>query len=586
MAPISRMDTSAEVVMDTPADRSNDEPGGGSGPVTDAARHEETGGLRSQQPERILVVDDDASVRSSVRDVLTEAGFSVEAVPTTGDALDRLQDGVFSLVLVDLRLPGDGMSLLAELQKHHPDVAAIVMTGYASMDSAIHAIRLGAYDYLTKPVHPEMLRLAVRHGLDRTRFTRVQRLVEALRHSEAELRRRNADLLALQTISRTVSLADTVERLLGEALEEVLEVFGAEVGIVSVVDPRHRRLTSALRGVHATSAAFLTKRRILLATPAERLLSAQEPIVIGDLLSHPNLNREFREVAAREHLVTYIGAPVKSHGRVLAVLELASRVSRMVLPDEIRLLEVVCGQIAIGLENAQLVERLLEREMKLQQLSLRILNAQEEERKRISRDLHDETAQSLTTLKLMIEMIRQALPSDREDLRQQIVNVAETVNRMLQDIRRLIADLRPTVLDDFGLVPGLRGLVQEFEQRHGVRVELDTVHLRPRLPLGVETVLYRAVQEALTNVAKHARAETVNISLERTEERVVVVVQDDGIGFNNQRSPWRGLGLLGLRERLAALGGSLWIETRRGGGTTLTISIPLGKAAADPEEEA
>jgi signal transduction histidine kinase len=97
----------------------------------------------------------------------------------------------------------------------------------------------------------------------------------------------------------------------------------------------------------------------------------------------------------------------------------------------------------------------------------------------------------------------------------------------------------------------------------------------------VETVLYRAVQEALTNVAKHARAEAVKISLERTKDRVIMSVQDNGIGFNH-RSAGRGLGLLGLRERSAALGGSLWIDSRRGGGTTLTMSIPLVKAPAGP----
>jgi signal transduction histidine kinase len=157
---------------------------------------------------------------------------------------------------------------------------------------------------------------------------------------------------------------------------------------------------------------------------------------------------------------------------------------------------------------------------------------------------------------------------------------------MLQDIRRLITDLRPTMLDDFGLVPTLRWLVQGFAQRHGIDVDIENVHLRTRLPLDVETVLYRAVQEALTNVSKHARAETVKISLERTEDRVMVTVQDNGVGFNHHRSVGRGLGLLGLRERLTALGGSLWIDSRRGEGTTLTLSIPLGKAHVGSAEGA
>lgn len=534
-----------------------------------------------QQPERVLVVDDDEAVRSSVQAVLEEAGFDVDAVTTVADALDRLWGGTFSLVLVDLRLPGGGMTLLADIQKKHSQIATIVMTGYASMESAIEAIRLGAYDYLVKPVHPEMLRLAVRHGLDRTRLVQGQRLLGALRRSDTALRRTNAELVALQTISRAVSRSDTVERLLDDALDKVVDVLGVDVGIVSVIDQIGRnRVTSALRGVQPASRAVLTSKRVAAGTPTKRVVSAQELIVIDDLTRQADLSPRFLEVVAREHLVTYIGAPVKSHGRVLAVLELVSRAPRAVHPDETRLIELISGQIATALENVQLVERLRERELKLQQLSLRVLSAQEEERTRISHDLHDETAQSLTTLKLMIEMIKQGLPPDQEELRRQVEEVEDSVRKTLQGIRGLIADLRPPMLDDFGLVPTLKWLVHDFTQRHGTRVDLHKVHLLRRLPLEVETVLYRAVQEALANVAKHARSGLVNVSLVRTAERVVVTVQDDGIGFDDRRPRRGAFGLLGIRERLAALGGSLLIESQRGRGTTLTMVIPLKVHAA------
>ncbi len=535
----------------------------------------------SQPRERILVVDDDEAVRSTVQAILEETGFDVDSVTTVADALDSLWGGTFSLALVDLRLPGGGMNLLAEIQKKYPQIATIVMTGYASMESAIEAIRLGAYDYLVKPVHPEMLKLAVRHGLDRTRLVQGQRLVDALQRSETALRRTNVELMALQTISRSVSRSHTVERLLDDALDKVVTVLGVDVGIVSVIDQVGRnRMRSALRGVQPASRAVLTSKRVSAGTPTKRVLSAQEPIVIDDLTRQADLSPQFLEVVAREHLVTYIGAPVKSHGRVLAVLELASRAPRAVHPDETRLLELISGQIATALENAQLVERLRERELKLQQLSLRVLNAQEAERTRISHDLHDETAQSLTTLKLMIEMIKQSLPSDQEDLRRQVEEVEASVRNTLQGIRNLIADLRPPMLDDFGLVPTLKWLVHAFTQRHGIRVDLQKVHLLRRLPVEVETVLYRAVQEALANVAKHARAGLVNVSLERTAERVVVIVQDDGVGFDDRRSRRGAFGLLGIRERLTALGGSLSIDSQRGSGATLTMVIPLKAHAA------
>ena len=201
----------------------------------------------------------------------------------------------------------------------------------------------------------------------------------------------------------------------------------------------------------------------------------------------------------------------------------------------------------------------------------RVVEAQELERRRLARELHDQTGQELTSVLLGLKAVEEA-KSD-EERAEALAAVREQVVETLHDVRRLAVELRPMVLDDFGLVAALERLRDTFSEQTGMRVHLES-QIGGRLPSDVETALYRIVQEALTNIVKHAQANSISIVLTRSSRAVTAVIEDDGRGFTPDGGG-EGLGLLGVGERLALLGGKLKIESSPGAGTTIVAEVPL-----------
>jgi signal transduction histidine kinase len=211
-----------------------------------------------------------------------------------------------------------------------------------------------------------------------------------------------------------------------------------------------------------------------------------------------------------------------------------------------------------------------------------IITAQEEERRRIARELHDETGQSLTSLTLGLASITQSY--EVGDIHRKAVELRALAGRTLDEVHNLSRGLRPSILDDLGLVPALERHLQEYQSR-GLRVDLHALGLEGRLPGPVEIAVYRIVQEALTNIVKHAAASAVSVLLERRDGAVRIIVEDDGRGFELHRvlasgDADRGLGLHGMHERAVLLGGSLTVESAPGRGTTVFASIPLAGSEA------
>jgi PAS domain S-box-containing protein len=242
---------------------------------------------------------------------------------------------------------------------------------------------------------------------------------------------------------------------------------------------------------------------------------------------------------------------------------------------------IFANQAAIALENAELLATVTEQRRELRRLSTRLIQAQEEERGRISRELHDEIGQALTAIHINVAEIEKRLPPEHESaVRERLVEMGTLAERTSERISALALDLRPSLLDDLGLVPALRWYVSRYTERLGIKVRVEAVDLEERLDPEVETALYRVMQEALTNVARHAHATRVCLRLERKVSSIVAVVEDNGQGFDvkelaGRETPERGAGLLGMRERVTLLGGRFCIESVPGGGTKLSVEIPL-----------
>jgi signal transduction histidine kinase len=199
-----------------------------------------------------------------------------------------------------------------------------------------------------------------------------------------------------------------------------------------------------------------------------------------------------------------------------------------------------------------------------------VIEGQELERRRLARELHDETGQALTSVLLGLKAVETSddVPAALGDLRELVVGT-------LQEVRRLAVELRPKALDDFGLVPAVERLVDTFRSSTGITVQLESRLGDLRLPPEVETTLYRVVQEALTNIAKHAGAHAVSVLLVRRDSSVTALIEDDGQGFTGADEKHSGVGLAGMRERLALLDGRLLVESDPAAGTTIVADVPL-----------
>ncbi|MBI5301796.1 MAG: sensor histidine kinase [Chloroflexi bacterium] len=227
-------------------------------------------------------------------------------------------------------------------------------------------------------------------------------------------------------------------------------------------------------------------------------------------------------------------------------------------------------------ENLRLLADVQAKRERLEHLLHHALSAQEAERKRLARELHDETGQSLTSILLRLKALQ--TETDLELIHDRINGLRYLTGETLEEVRRLAMDLRPTALDDLGLVPAIRGYVQEWCKRSGIEIVFTPSPTIDRLPTDHEIILYRAVQEGLTNIVRHAQAHHASVTLEQGARAVWLTIEDDGKGMNPGIDHRNGMGLEGMRERVALVGGRLQVDSAPDAGTRILIELPLGES--------
>jgi len=237
--------------------------------------------------------------------------------------------------------------------------------------------------------------------------------------------------------------------------------------------------------------------------------------------------------------------------------------------------------MGIALENAHLWEQLRHKEQLRSELLAFSLNAQEGERQRIARELHDATGQSLNAILFGLKTTETTLDSDPEQGRILISRLKAAVSDTVRELQTIIYDLRPSILDDLGLIPALRWYADQRLESEGIHVKWEILGVERRLPSEIETTLFRIGQEAITNIGKHAQAGKISIKLVFGENTVMLQIGDDGQGFDVETTltrrliEGRGLGLLGMRERAELLGGVLEVHASPGEGTLIHVILPL-----------
>jgi signal transduction histidine kinase len=364
-------------------------------------------------------------------------------------------------------------------------------------------------------------------------------------------------LESLFEVSGALARETDVDRLLELVAERLRELLEARLVVVMLPAGADELRFVTVAGEGGEELLGRTVRRD--ESKAGRVLERRHSERVDSVLDDPEIAPTVsRQIGAR----TGVWVPLLAQDRPIGVIAAHDKLGppdARFTDDDVRLAETFASRAAVAVDLSERVERDALR---------RIVAAQELERQRLARELHDETGQALTSILLGLKQLEGA------DSPAAVAALRELVVATLQDVRRLAVELRPKVLDDFGLVPALERLTQGFAEQTGIEVDLEAGAITERLPREVETAIYRIVQESLTNVAKHAHAERVSVFLTRTDGRVKAVIEDDGRGFDPSAPDGGGIGLVGMRERIELLDGTLIVESSATSGTTVAVEVP------------
>lgn len=313
-------------------------------------------------------------------------------------------------------------------------------------------------------------------------------------------------------------------------------------------------------------------------TPFSVCVHDRKPIVLNELRVK-GAGSPFERWLARRGYQSLAGVPVFLGQEVMGVLFVVSRYSKALSAEDLTFLEAVAEHVAIALKNARLVRELQEKERARGLLLNKVVTAQEEERRRISKELHDQTGQLLTALLIQLQLLERDLPG--KPLKERVATLRRLADDIASQLHGIAWELRPPALDELGLVAALERAIEEWSNRFGIPCDfivkgMDDKEPSPELAIGV----FRIIQEALTNIAKHARATRARVILEHRDDGLYIAVEDNGIGFHPAevlRHPDqnRKLGLLGMQERAAMLMGHLEINSRPGKGTKIIAYLPF-----------
>jgi len=459
---------------------------------------------------RILLADDHDTYRKTISSLFERRGYQVTGASCGDEVLEAAVKQPFDVFVLDYKMPGNEELILVEqLHALQPDVPVILLTGFASLPSAMNAVRLQLFDYIQKGENPDHL---------------LSRVDEAVRHTQLEKKLRDSEARY---------------RLLAENIQDVITVFSAD-------------------------------GKALYSSPSIKTVLGYAPDEFCGIDMYALVHPEDRSDLENAMVV------LMESGLIVHEARFRARSGRYVwLSTSVKLLrddfgapqELVCSSSDItGRRQA---------EERIRQLAQHLETVREEERKRLSRELHDDIGQILTALKIDISILMDHCTCGH-GIKQKMENMQQLLGNGIHRVHSLCRRLRPGALDDLGLEEALAGLVDDWKQRNkticNLHVDLDEEMLSDE----IKTAVFRIVQEALTNVSRHARSSRVEIHLVSGGSILNFSIGDNGCGMDlgAEQKPM-SFGLLGMRERIEALGGELHIESIPGAGTRIEGTIPL-----------
>ena len=417
-------------------------------------------------------------------------------------------------------------------------------------------------------------------------------LLEDLKQQAQTLKKQTHEkdilLNVIQALSQTMEL-DEVFKVSTQIVASALEVDRCAV-FVPTPDGKHVEVKGIFSQEKREIQKVVGTKYPTGDDPRWRDLVAKRRHFFLDITLESLPSDELREHCLREGIKSVFITGMFFGKRFVGILAIScTKEHKTFSPDEIRLIQTIANQIAVALENARLMQVVKVHSQELKQLSSQLMKAHESERKKIAQELHDEVGQMLQSMKMNLDRIRRNLtgePTRLEDTKDWLIDTEKLLSQTIDDIRTLTFDLRPSMLDDFGLISTLRWYIEDFTKRSNIQVVLKGKEEKYRFPLEIEINLYRIIQEALTNVAKHSQATEVTIFLSQKDSTqtggrlptVILSVKDNGVGFDAGTllsSPHKGMGVFNMKERVNLLGGSFEIISQPHKGTRVNVKIPF-----------
>lgn len=565
------------------------------------------------QPSSILVVDNELNSFNIIEAFLSnlqsalfqDQGYALHYAASGQEAIASLNIFQPDVILLALTMPGlDGFEVCQQI-KAMPQweaVLIIMVTASTAKEDLARCLEAGADDYISRPVSDvelrarvhSMLRIKRQHHHLQTSLDRQA----ALEAEKVELMEHRNTQLEQQVEERTATLTATLER--EQLVCKIATQIQSSLHLQEILETTVQEVRSLLGCSHAIiwqfqpdwTASAVAKASIPGLTYAIRKqaydphfgldwinLYTQGRIRVVSDVHTAEMSDCHRELLAKLQIRSKILVPIRRRDHLWGLLSvIESETPRQWQPEESMLLQQLATQLAIAIQNAYLFEQVRGDRERLKTLSSRLIEAQELERRNIAYELHDEIGQALTAVKINLQASQRSLSAagDPYPIQESIT----IVDSALHHVRNLALDLRPSLLDDLGLLAALRWYLDRQSQRSDISVSFVCGAFESALPPTLETVCFRIVQEALTNITKHAKAKHVTVQLNQHDERLHLNIRDDGIGFDVQAARKRAargssLGLLGMEERAALVGGQIRIISMPEHGTEIHVHFPI-----------
>jgi signal transduction histidine kinase len=513
--------------------------------------------------DKVLVIDFDSITKHIIRDTLGKEGYSVlnPHIDSLHDALAYLQKKEVDILIVNLTLPEiDTIDLIRRARFVRPGIGIIVLSQSDSREVIISAFQEGAHSILEKPFSAEDLARIVDEVLEKGRLSkeniRLRTLLPLYELTDSLISELSAEKIFEQVV-RLVNMetkANKVSLLLFDGGAEKL-IVKASVGM-----PRDQVGSVIERSDDSIVWSVIqTGKPVLLDGEAKNSAGAANPGTVATLC-----------------------VPLSIKGKAMGAIHCSKINARAGFSEsDQELVSIIAGQATIAIENARLFNSVRGHQLKLEASLIKVLTAQEDERSRISAELHDGLAQWLVSASYSMQTGAEQMTSSKfEEAQGELARANDIVSQSVKELRRVILDLHPIALAELGLVGALKQSIDYFNRENGVRCDFRVIGSSANMSFINDVTIYRVTLEALNNVRKHAAANHVGVILEFNDDHVAVSIEDDGKGFDvndmeGNKGAHGNLGLVTMKERTEMIGGNFEIKTGLGEGTSILMRLPV-----------